>query len=31
MKDGAVHFVLQLSHYAFLLQDDLYIATYSAR
>jgi putrescine transport system permease protein len=28
MKDGAVHIVLQLSHYAFLLQDDLYIATY---
>ncbi len=27
-KDGVVHFALQLSHYAFLLQDDLYIATY---
>jgi len=28
IKDGVVHFALQLSHYAFLLQDDLYIATY---
>ncbi|QGZ57898.1 MULTISPECIES: ABC transporter permease subunit [Paraburkholderia] len=28
MKDGVVHFALQLGHYAFLLQDDLYIATY---
>jgi putrescine transport system permease protein len=28
MQDGVVHFALQLSHYAFLLQDDLYIATY---
>jgi putrescine transport system permease protein len=28
VKDGMVHFALQLSHYAFLLQDDLYIATY---
>ncbi|CAG9272867.1 ABC transporter permease subunit [Paraburkholderia unamae] len=28
MKDGMVHFALQLSHYAFLLQDSLYIATY---
>ncbi|RQH05301.1 ABC transporter permease subunit [Paraburkholderia dinghuensis] len=27
-KDGVLHFALQLSHYAFLLQDDLYIATY---
>ncbi|PCD62889.1 putrescine ABC transporter permease PotH, partial [Burkholderia sp. IDO3] len=27
-KDGVVHFALQLGHYAFLLQDDLYIATY---
>ena len=28
MKDGMVHFALQLGHYAFLLQDSLYIATY---
>ncbi|WP_175877669.1 ABC transporter permease subunit [Burkholderia sp. BCC0097] len=28
IKDGVVHFALQMSHYAFLLQDDLYIATY---
>ncbi|MEM5447117.1 ABC transporter permease subunit [Paraburkholderia sp. BR14263] len=28
MKDGVVHFALQLGHYAFLLQDSLYIATY---
>ncbi|MDE1182628.1 ABC transporter permease subunit [Paraburkholderia sp.] len=28
VKDGMVHFALQLSHYAFLLQDDLYVATY---
>ncbi len=28
VKDGAVQFALQLSHYAFLLQDDLYVATY---
>ena len=28
VKDGVVHFALQLSHYAFLLQDDLYVATY---
>ena len=28
VKDGMVHFVLQLGHYAFLLLDDLYIATY---
>ena len=28
MKDGVVHFAIQLGHYAFLLQDDLYIATY---
>ncbi|WP_321883803.1 ABC transporter permease, partial [Paraburkholderia bannensis] len=28
MKDGMVHLALQLSHYAFLLQDSLYIATY---
>jgi putrescine transport system permease protein len=28
IKDGVVHFAIQLSHYAFLLQDDLYIATY---
>ncbi|OAJ53449.1 ABC transporter permease subunit [Paraburkholderia ginsengiterrae] len=27
-KDGVLHMVMQLSHYAFLLQDDLYIATY---
>jgi len=28
VKDGMVSFALQLSHYAFLLQDDLYVATY---
>ena len=28
IKDGMVHFAMQLSHYAFLLQDDLYVATY---
>ncbi|MEM5421583.1 ABC transporter permease subunit [Paraburkholderia ferrariae] len=28
MKDGVVHFALQLGHYAFLLQDSLYVATY---
>ncbi|OUL68822.1 putrescine ABC transporter permease PotH, partial [Paraburkholderia hospita] len=28
VKDGVVHFALQLSHYAFLLQDSLYVATY---
>ena len=28
MKDGVMHFALQFSHYLFLLQDDLYIATY---
>src|ERR1700758_3297022 len=28
IKDGVVHFAIQLGHYAFLLQDDLYIATY---
>ena len=28
VKDGVVHFALQLGHFAFLLQDDLYIATY---
>jgi putrescine transport system permease protein len=28
MKDGVVHLAIQLGHYAFLLQDDLYIATY---
>ncbi|CAE6798500.1 ABC transporter permease subunit [Paraburkholderia haematera] len=28
LRDGMVHFAMQLSHYAFLLQDDLYIATY---
>ncbi|SDC11184.1 ABC transporter permease subunit [Paraburkholderia lycopersici] len=28
VKDGMVHFALQLGHYAFLLQDSLYIATY---
>src|SRR5215469_1656905 len=28
MKDGMVHLALQLGHYAFLLQDSLYIATY---
>ena len=28
VKDSAVQFALQLSHYAFLLQDDLYVATY---
>lgn len=26
VKDGMVHFALQLGHYAFLLQDSLYIA-----
>ncbi|APY96749.1 ABC transporter permease subunit [Burkholderia pseudomallei] len=28
VKDGAVRFALQLGHYAFLLQDSLYVATY---
>ena len=28
IKDGVVHFAIQLGHYLFLLQDDLYIATY---
>ncbi|WP_211621431.1 ABC transporter permease subunit, partial [Paraburkholderia domus] len=28
VKDGMVHFAMQLGHYAFLLQDDLYVATY---
>ncbi|WP_323123599.1 ABC transporter permease subunit [Burkholderia alba] len=28
VQDGVVHFALQLGHYAFLLQDSLYIATY---
>ncbi|HXZ07696.1 MAG TPA: putrescine ABC transporter permease PotH, partial [Paraburkholderia sp.] len=28
IKDGIVHLAIQLGHYAFLLQDDLYIATY---
>ncbi|WP_118180281.1 ABC transporter permease subunit [Paraburkholderia phosphatilytica] len=28
MKDGVVNFAIHLGHYAFLLQDDLYIATY---
>ncbi|TKC92432.1 ABC transporter permease subunit [Trinickia terrae] len=28
LKDGVVHFALQLGHYVFLMQDDLYIATY---
>jgi putrescine transport system permease protein len=28
IEDGVIHFALQLGHYAFLLQDDLYIATY---
>ncbi|AHI67119.1 ABC transporter permease subunit [Burkholderia thailandensis] len=28
VKDGAVQFALQLGHYAFLLQDSLYVATY---
>ncbi|WP_133961123.1 ABC transporter permease subunit [Burkholderia pseudomallei] len=28
VKDGAVRFALQLDHYAFLLQDSLYVATY---
>jgi putrescine transport system permease protein len=28
IQDGMVHFAMQLSHYAFLLQDDLYVATY---
>src|SRR5579863_9836135 len=28
IKDGIVHFALQLGHYVFLMQDDLYIATY---
>ena len=27
-KDGVVHFALDLSHYAFLLTDSLYFATY---
>jgi putrescine transport system permease protein len=27
-KDGVLHFAFQLGHYLFLLQDDLYIATY---
>ncbi|NPT57970.1 putrescine ABC transporter permease PotH, partial [Paraburkholderia sp. 5N] len=27
-KDGVLHVVMQLGHYAFLLQDDLYVATY---
>ncbi|MGH8782727.1 ABC transporter permease subunit [Paraburkholderia sp.] len=27
-KDGMIHFALQLGHYAFLLQDSLYAATY---
>jgi putrescine transport system permease protein len=28
VKDGVVHFAMQLGHYAFLLQDSLYAATY---
>ncbi|WP_323120613.1 ABC transporter permease subunit [Burkholderia alba] len=28
MKDGAINFTVQLSHYAFLLEDSLYFATY---
>ncbi|MFD1560396.1 ABC transporter permease subunit [Paraburkholderia silviterrae] len=28
MKDGVVHLALQLGHYAFLFQDDLYFSTY---
>ncbi|MFD1561948.1 putrescine ABC transporter permease PotH, partial [Paraburkholderia silviterrae] len=28
MKDGVMHFALQLGHYVFLLQDSLYVATY---
>jgi putrescine transport system permease protein len=27
-QDGVLHVVMQLGHYAFLLQDDLYVATY---
>ncbi|MBN3785591.1 ABC transporter permease subunit [Burkholderia sp. Ac-20353] len=27
-KEGVIHFAMQLSHYAFLLQDDLYVTTY---
>src|SRR5690349_2171072 len=28
IQDGVVHFAIQLGHYAFLLKDDLYVATY---
>ncbi|WP_431820703.1 ABC transporter permease subunit [Burkholderia sp. F1] len=28
IQDGVVHFAVQLGHYAFLLKDDLYVATY---
>ncbi|GLU32709.1 ABC transporter permease subunit [Trinickia caryophylli] len=28
LQDGALHFMLQLGHYAYLLKDDLYVSTY---